>query len=145
MKEGKPIWGIIGLAVVVVAVIVAVVVAIRHDRPSQIPRGEATIVLKTNGGVPYEWKYEIVDESIVEHVAENTKALDANDGGEVEETHTFRALKEGKTEIIFEYKNFADGTDDVYRTKKYEAKVDKDLKLIIEEIASEDSEEDLDD
>ena len=137
MKEGKPLWGIVGLAIVIVAVIVAVVVAIRHDRPSQLPQGEAEITLETNGGVPYEWVYKIEDDSIVSHVGLKTKALDSTEGGVVEETHTFRALKEGETNIVFDYKDFVDEGEMSLKENIYRAKVDKNLNLTIELISSE--------
>ena len=137
MKEGKPIWGIAGLAIIILGVIVTVVIAITHSRPSEMPQGEAEIVLETNGGVPYEWVYEIKDESIVEHVGVKSKALDSSDGGEIEETHTFRAIKEGETMIVFNYKSFADEGEIWLHEKIYRAKVDKNLNLVIELVSSE--------
>ena len=137
MKDKKPIWGIFGLAIVIVAVIVTVVVAIRHDRPSQLPQGTAEITLNTNGGVPYEWVYRIEDESIIEHTGVSSKALDSNEGGAVEETHTFRALKEGETNVVFEYKSFVDEDGSIMKQNNYRVKVDKNLNITIEQISSE--------
>ncbi len=141
MKEGKPIWGIAGLAIIILGVIATVIIAISHTRPSEIPQGEAEIVLDTNGGVPYEWVYKIEDESIVEHSGVESKSVGSKDvdGGPVEETHKFKALKKGETTIIFEYKNFVDKDEEQpTKTRIFRATVDHNLKLEIEEI-SEDS------
>ena len=91
------------------------------------------IVLKTNGGVPYLWKYTIDNKNIVKFKCKKVKVKDKNlAGGEVIEHYIFSGLEEGTTEIKFEYKNFTDNS--VSETKKYKVIVDKNLKLKIKKI-----------
>ena len=90
------------------------------------------IVLMTNGGVTYNWNYEIGDSSIV--IYDDLKSIDKDpgkDGGRVELHYTFRGLSEGKTTIKFSYKNFVDNT--ISEEKNYDVIVDKDLNVTISE------------
>ena len=64
------------------------------------------LTYKTNGGVPYEWKYEIKDESIVKLDKTYSEAEDELDGGVVDVKFIFRGLKKGKTTITFKYVDF---------------------------------------
>lgn len=89
------------------------------------------IILETNGGVPYEWKYSIDDESIVKFNSKDSISDDELAGGKVELHYYFKGLKKGTTTIKFEYVNFVN--DEVEKTKNYEAVVDADLNLNITE------------
>ena len=90
------------------------------------------IVLNTNGGVPYNWNYEISDSSIV--IFDDLKSIDKDpgvDGGVVELRYTFRGLREGKATIKFIYKSFVD--NDVAEEKLYDVVVSKDLSVKVTE------------
>lgn len=83
------------------------------------------LTYKTNAGVPYEWVYEIEDNSIVEFVEtkettseENKKLL-----GPVYINYIFKGLKKGMTTITFKYKNIINGF--VEKEDKITVKVDK--------------------
>lgn len=89
------------------------------------------IVLETNGGVSYEWKYTIADESIVKLDSKDSISDAELDGGKVELHYNFKGLKKGTTTIKFEYVNFV--KDEVEETKTYKAVVDSDLNLSITE------------
>lgn len=90
------------------------------------------IVLKTNGGVPYNWEYEIGDTAILIFDNLNSIELDKNvEGGRVEQHYTFRGLKPGNTTIKFVYRNFVDKRVD--STKEYDVTVDDDLNVVIKE------------
>lgn len=74
---------------------------------------ELKLTYKTNGGVPYEWKYKITDESIVKFV--KTKDITSKGdkklvGGPVYINYIFKGIKKGKTTITFKYVNIVDGT-----------------------------------
>ena len=135
MKEGKPIWGIIGLAVVIIAIVGVVAFAILHNRPSELTPGTAIVELMTNGGVAYEWNYEIKDKTVVRLDKEESEDMAPGaDGGPVKEKYSFVAEKEGETDIVFEYRSFLeDKKDDVMETKTYHVAVDKNLQLTITE------------
>ena len=135
MKEGRPIWGIIGLAVIIVAIVGVVTFAILHNRPSELTPGTATVELMTSGGVAYEWNHTINDETVVKFNKEESENMaPGTDGGPVKEKYSFVAEKEGETDIVFEYRSFLeDKKDDVRETKTYHAVVDKNLQLTITE------------
>ena len=108
MKEGKPILGIIGLAVVIVAVIGVVIIAIVHNRPSELTPGTSSFQLMTNGGVAYEWKCESKDDTIAKLGEIKTKDLDNGvDGGRVEETHMVEGLKKERLQLSAIIKAFS--------------------------------------
>ena len=71
---------------------------------------ELELTYKTNGGVPFEWKYEIKDKDIVEFVKkyEVSKEKELVEGGEVDINYVFKGLKKGKTTITFKYVNIID-------------------------------------
>lgn len=134
MKEGKPILGIIGLAVVIVAVIGVVIIAIVHNRPSELTPGTSSFQLMTNGGVAYEWKCESKDDTIAKLGEIKTKDLDNGaDGGRVEETHMVEGLKKGTTTIECNYQSFLEDNDRVIETREYTVSVDNNLKVNIED------------
>ena len=91
--------------------------------------GSKTLELtyQTNGGVPYEWKYEIEDESIVKLVKQYSEAQDDLDGGQVNEKFVFKGLKQGKTTIAFKYVSITDQT--VEKEEKVTVRVDKNKNI----------------
>ncbi len=94
---------------------------------------ELELTYKTNGGVPYEWKYEIEDESIVQFV--RTKDITSKGdkklvGGPVYINYVFKGIKEGKTTITFKYVSVVDET--IEKEDKVTVKVDshKNISLV---------------
>ena len=137
MKEGKPIIGIIGLAVVIVAVIGVVIVAIVHNRPSELEPGTSEFVLQTNGGVAFEWKCESKDDTIAKLGEVKTKNLDeGSDGGRIEEKHIVEGLKKGETSIQCKYQSFLEDNDQVIDVREYNVTVDDNLKVNIEDVTN---------
>ena len=85
---------------------------------------------QTNGGVPYEWKYEIEDPSIVKldnsYVAKNENN-DGRVGAPIITNYVFKGLKEGTTTVTFKYVSIVDGSLD--KEEKNTIKVDKNLNI----------------
>jgi hypothetical protein len=90
---------------------------------------ELELTYSTNGGVPYEWEYEIADESIVKFVKNKNinKETELVEGGRVDINYVFKGLKEGKTTITFKYVNIIDGTID--KEEKNTVRVDKNKNI----------------
>ena len=90
---------------------------------------ELELTYSTNGGVPYEWQYEIEDESIVKFVKNKNinKETELVEGGRVDINYVFKGLKEGKTTITFKYVNIIDGTID--KEEKNTVRVDKNKNI----------------
>ena len=89
------------------------------------------LTYNTNGGVPYEWRYEIKDKNIVKFVKKYTINEEKNvDGGRIDINYVFKGLKKGKTTITFKYVNTIDGK--VKKEEKVIVKVDnhKNISLI---------------
>ena len=142
MKEGKPILGIIGLAIVILAVIGVVIVAIIHNRPAELTPGTGSFQLMTNGGIAYEWKCESADEKIAKLGEIKTKNLDKGlDGGRIEETHMVEGLKKGTTSIQCNYRSFLEENDQIVDAHEYHVTVDDNLKVNIEEVTDRPDEE----
>lgn len=89
------------------------------------------IVEKTNGGVPYVWKYEIKNKDIVEYVEtiDVNKAGKNTVGGPVEQHFKFKALKKGNTIIRFRYLSVVNSSVD--QDKTYNIYVDNNLNVKI--------------
>ena len=98
---------------------------------SKMQSGEFEIVEKTNGGVPYEWKYEIKDKDIVKFI--DVTSVDKNKGylagGPVYNHYKFKALKKGNTTIRFRYLSIVDMS--VAEDKTYNIYVDNNLNVRI--------------
>ena len=86
------------------------------------------LTYNTNGGVPYEWKYEIEDKNIVEFVksyeVENNNNMV---GSPISINYVFKGLKKGTTTITFKYVNITDGT--IEKEEKLNIKVDKNKNI----------------
>lgn len=92
---------------------------------------EFEIVQKTNGGVPYNWEYEIEDKDLVELVKIKNEVKNKNvAGGRINKHYIFKALKKGKTTITFRYVGVS---DEVIEIKTYDINIDKNLKVTIKE------------
>lgn len=90
------------------------------------------LTYKTNGGVPFEWKYEIKDKDIVKFVKkyEVSNEKEIVDGGEVDINYVFKGLKKGKTTITFKYVSIE---GEVVKEEKNTVKVDenKNISLVV--------------
>lgn len=85
-----------------------------------------------NSGVEFKWIYSIENEDIVKLVDITEKGEDELvDGGLVDLTYTFKALKKGRTTITFKYISL-DGTI-TDETRVYNISVDKNMNINIEE------------
>lgn len=93
------------------------------------------LTYKTNGGVPYEWKYEIEDESIVEFVKKYEVENKNNEdmvGAPIAYNYVFKGLKKGTTKIIFKYVSITDGTVDQEETHTVKVDSNKNISLVTE-------------
>ena len=86
------------------------------------------LTYKTNGGVPFEWKYEIKDKDIVKFVKkyEISKEKEPVEGGEVDINYVFKGLKKGKTTITFKYVSIE---GEVVKEEKHTVKVDRNKNI----------------
>ena len=90
---------------------------------------ELDIVLKTNGGVPYEWKYSLSNDNI-KLVKQYSKVKNKDKelaGGPVEIHYVFKGVKKGETKITFKYVNFVNNTES--KKNIYKVKVDKNMNI----------------
>lgn len=89
------------------------------------------IILKTNGGVPYNWKCEIQDDEIVKIKNEYTvnKASKNVTGGPVDVHYVIESKQIGNTNISCKYKSIVN--DSVASTEEYIAIVDDKLRIHI--------------
>ena len=89
--------------------------------------------VETNGGVPYEWEYEIEDQSIVKYV-ETKEIENKNDGslvgGLIKYNFVFKGIKKGTTKITLKYVSVVTGEID--KKEEYKVKVDtfKNISLL---------------
>ena len=82
---------------------------------------EYTITFTKNASDTREWKYTILDDSIVE-VKDYSSS--EKDNGEIELRYTFVGKSKGKTRIIFDYATI---TNTIEKTEKY------DLNIVIKQ------------
>lgn len=90
------------------------------------------ITMKSNGGVPYKWIYEIEDESIVKCV--KNYVVDSNkdiDGGYISTNYVFKGLKKGKSKVTFKYISISDNKK-IDKKEEFILKVDsnKNVSLV---------------
>ena len=91
------------------------------------------LTYNTNGGVPYEWKYEIKDESIVKFVKSyevENKNKNGMVGAPISINYVFKGLKEGKTTITFKYVSITD--DSIDKEETVTVKVDKNKNISLQ-------------
>lgn len=118
---------------IIIAVILIVLVKLLVPKLSGSKELELTY--KSTGGFPYQWKYTIEDDSIVQFVgtkditSEEDKKLD---GGPVFTNYIFKGLKKGSTTISFKYVNINDGS--IEKEEKVNVKVDKNKNISLVDI-----------
>ena len=142
MKEDKKVIGIIGLAAVVALVVIAVVAAINLNRPTEsgVERDSkiGSFVLETSGGIAYEWRCTIDDDTVAKFGNVKSRNLDANsDGGRIEEVHEVIALKKGNAKIHCDYSNMVEYDGKTIENRDYLVDVDDDLDINITDITAE--------
>lgn len=95
---------------------------------------ELELTYQTNGGVPFEWRYEIADESIIKFIRSyvvDDQNVDGIMGAPISTNYVFKGLKKGTTTITFKYVNVVDGT--ISKEEKHTIKVDsyKNISLVV--------------
>ena len=88
---------------------------------------EYTITFTKDASDTREWKYTILDESIVEM---NHYSSREESDGKIKLNYTFVGLSKGKTQIIFDYATI---TNDIEKTEKFDVDVDSDLNVVIKQ------------
>lgn len=112
------------IILIVIAIIICLIIYLIVSNISSSNYLELTY--QTNGGVPFNWEYEIENPDIVEFVKsyiiedENKKGLV---GAPIKTNYVFKGVKKGKTTITFKYVNVIDGT--IEKEDKLNVKVDK--------------------
>ena len=142
MKEDKKVIGIIGLAAVVALVVIAVVIAINLNRPVESGAERdpkiGSFVLETSGGVAYEWRCAIDDDTVAKYGNVKSRNLDANsDGGRIEEVHEVIALKKGNAKIHCDYSNMVEYDGKPTENRDYLVNVDDSLDINITDITAD--------
>ncbi len=90
--------------------------------------GPQTIELFTSGGIPYLWKYNVSDESVI-RIEESSEVKENMPGGKVSLKYKIFPLKKGETMIIFNYEEIT--TNKSIETKKYKIIVKENLEMLI--------------
>lgn len=97
-----------------------------------LDKEKAAITVQTNGGVPYDWQYELSKDDIIS-IKEISKDRDKDvAGGVVDIKYIITPLKEGTTMMELKYINITDNSID--KMKKYRIKVDKYMHVSIVEV-----------
>lgn len=127
---------IIGITVVIAGVFIYKVLATKRcvsgDCEEETYKiGSQTIELFTSGGVPYLWKYKIDDESLIK-IEETSEVKENIPGEKVTLKYKITPLKEGETNIIFNYEEIT--TNNSVETKKYNVLVNNKLEMLISKI-----------
>ncbi len=118
---------IIGIITIVVISII-VILNLKNESSKQLE-----ITVTTNGGVPYEWKYQIKDESIVKYVKDYVVNQDEDiEGGIIEKNFVFEGLKQGETTIKLQYVSVID--ESVTKEKIYNIRVDANKNISVQPI-----------
>ena len=133
MQEEKKPKNRLGIAAAILGVLAAALVAIIIFRATRVTPGTIKITLESYGGSPKQWSYIIDDTSVIEYVGADSKEVDSGaDGGSIEETYSFRALKQGETDLTFEYKNITDGSVDAEETKTSHVTIDENMNIKVD-------------
>ena len=103
------------------------------DKELNVKNTTNKVVVEKNGGTPYEWKYEIKDDSIVEMAnKESVEEKEGVKGGLVFEKYSFVGIEPGLTEVVFTKVNTLDNS--IKETKKYYIEVGMYLDVNIVEV-----------
>ena len=120
----------IGIGIILIGVLFVVLGIII---PNESGSKTIELTMQTNGGVPYEWQYEIKDMDTVEFVKSyeiDNQNKNGIVGAPISINYVFKGLKEGKTTITFKYVSLSDG--EIAQEKDFNIKVDnkKNISLI---------------
>lgn len=120
----------IGIGIILIGVVFIVLGIII---PNESGSKTIELTMQTNGGVPYEWQYEIKDMDTVEFVKSyeiDNQNKNGLVGAPISINYVFKGLKEGKTTITFKYVSLSDG--EIAQEKDFNIKVDnkKNISLI---------------
>ena len=120
----------IGIGIILIGVLFVVLGIII---PNESGSKTIELTMQTNGGVPYEWQYEIKDMDIVEFVKSyeiDNQNKNGLVGAPISINYVFKGIKEGKTTITFKYVSLSDG--EIAQEKDFNIKVDnkKNISLI---------------
>ena len=120
----------IGIGIILIGVLFVVLGIII---PNESGSKTIELTMQTNGGVPYEWQYEIKDMDTVEFVKSyeiDNQNKNGLVGAPISINYVFKGLKAGKTTITFKYVSLSDG--EIAQEKDFNIKVDnkKNISLI---------------
>lgn len=124
---------IIGIIVGILLIIGSVALVILNPFGERNKNIEFTV--RTNGGVPFKWEYEIEDENIVKFVKTYEREESKNtlvEGGPVYINYVFKGNKKGTTKVKLRYVNITDGS--VAKEEVHTLKVDSkhNVTLVVE-------------
>lgn len=106
---------------------------------------EMTISLKGNATTGYEWDCEVADVKVLEQ-KNNDYVVDSNSEDMVGQPGiyklTFKAIKEGSTDVICSYQRSWEQEEPIYQLT-YKVKVDQDLNIEFESVDGTYSETEL--
>lgn len=122
------------IGIIIITVITLIFTLIKFINPSDSKK-ELELTYKKSAGIPYVWKYEIEDDSIVEFVRsyvlkdENVGAIS---GAPVYTNYVFKGKKTGTTTITFKLVSIADPDEhDVMEEDKNIVKVDENNNITL--------------
>ena len=122
----KALMGIILVIIGALFVVVGIIIPNSNDSK------EIEFTKTTNGGVPYEWTYEIENPTVVEFVKSyvlEDKNQNGLVGAPISFNYVFRGLEEGRTTITFKYVSLANG--EVVKEEKSTVRVDKNKNITL--------------
>ena len=135
MENKKPTKGIAIIGAIILGVVAIIVLVMSIIKSTQVAPGAIRITLDAGGNVAYQWSYTIDDDSVVEYAGVETKELEpGTDGGDKEVTYSFRALKKGETDVVFEYADSTEEDGEIIDEKRYHIVVDDQLNIKVEGI-----------
>ena len=129
MKKEIKILLIILLTVIIIALGIYI---FKNRDEGKLGSEEFQINMRTNGGVPYVWKYEISNDNVVFVEKKSENKYPDSAGGLVEEYYTFKAKKAGESTITFKYQSVVN--DKIDKKIVYKVVIDKDLKTRLKKI-----------
>ena len=116
----------IGLVTLLIILGVIIIINVKNNSNSKTLK----LTYQTNGGVPYEWQYEIDNKDIVEFVKSyETDNQNKNGlvGAPININYIFKGLKEGTATITFKYVNITNGIPE--KNIENTVKVDKNKNI----------------
>lgn len=121
------------ILIISIIILIGIILGISLKNKSK----QIEFVYKTNGGVPFEWQYEIEDKNIVKILKEyeiENQNKNGLVGAPIKTKYVFEGLKEGKTTITFRYISLTNNT--ISKEEIHKVKVDKkrNITLIEEDV-----------